>query len=121
MRISGGDALATLPRRLVEHYQELLRAYVIMGSGNLTQEMGQLAEVLAASTVSAQQAMLLHLSVLEEMVVSLGNRSARHVMNRADMLVLELMVNLAERYREQYLLQIHPPHQQWLPGFLSAA
>ena len=121
---SGGDALATLPslpRWLVEHYQELLRAYVIMGSGNLTQEMGQLAEVLAASTVSAQQAMLLHLSVLEEMVVSLGNRSARHVMNRADMLVLELMVNLAERYREQYLLQIHPPHQQWLPGFLSAA
>ena len=111
----------SLPRQLVEHYQELLRAYVIMGSGNLTQEMGQLAEVLAASKVSARQAMLLHLSVLEEMVISLGTRSARHVMNRADMLVLELMVNLAERYREQYLLQIHPPHQQWLPGFLAAS
>ena len=114
------ESTPTLPRQLVEHYQELLRAYVIMGSGNLAPEMSQLAEVLAASKVSARQAMLLHLSVLEEMVVSLGNRSARHVMNRADMLVLELMGKLAERYRGQYLLQIHPPHQQWLPGFLGA-
>ncbi len=92
---------APLPESLKSHYRELLRAYVIMGSGNLTHEMGALAQLLVASGVSAQQTMLLHLQVLEEMIRGLGSRSARHVMTRADLLALEVMVNLAEGYRQR--------------------
>ena len=86
---------------LVAHYRELLRTYVVMGTGNLTAEMERLAGVLVAAGVTAQQAMELHLCVLEEMVEGLGTRSARHVMNRADLLALEVMMHLAEGYRQR--------------------
>lgn len=90
---------ALLPPPLLTHYRELLRAYVIMGSGNLTDEMAQLSELLVAAGVSARQAMRMHLDVLEEMVSSLGSRSARHVIARADLLALEIMVHMAEGFR----------------------
>jgi DNA-binding response OmpR family regulator len=110
-----------LPRSLAEslsgRYRELLRTYVIMGSGNLAEEMRQLVELLASSQVTANQAVLLHLDVLDEMIQSLGHRSARHVMNRADMLILEMMVGLVEGYRTRLWEQLHPPQQQLLPGF----
>lgn len=106
-----------LPQPLVSHYRELLRTYVIMGSGNLSDEMDRLAELLASGGVTAQQTLLLHLQVLEEMIGGLGNRSARHVMNRADLLILEVMINLAEGYRKRLFNRVHPPRQQLLPGF----
>ncbi|MDP7305405.1 MAG: response regulator, partial [Pirellulaceae bacterium] len=110
-----------LPKPLAEslsgRYRELLRTYVIMGSGNLAEEMRQLVELLASSQVTAHQAVLLHLDVLGEMIEGLGHRSARHVMNRADILVLEMMVCLVEGYRTRLWEQLHPPQQQQLPGF----
>ena len=114
----GNSAIqATLPSALLTHYRELLRAYVIMGSGNLTAEMGQLAELLVNSGISARQAMRMHLDVLEEMVRSLGSRSARHVIARADLLALEIMVHMAEGFRRLLDDRHHPPRQMPLPGF----
>ena len=107
----------SLPEALIDHYRELLRAYVIMGSGNLSAEMKSLAELLVSANVTPQQAMLLHLFVLEEMLSGLGSRSARHVMTRADLLILEVMINLTEGYRDCFLDSIYPPQQQLLPGF----
>jgi len=106
-----------LPDSLVNHYRGLLRAYVIMGTGNLGDEMRPLAEMFAGAGVTARQVMQLHLNVLEQLLRGLGNRSARHVMNRADLLVLELMVHLADSYRHQYLHRSKPLHQLNLPGF----
>jgi len=106
-----------LPDRLITHYRELLRAYVVMGAGNLVDEMTSLATLLADAGVSAQRTMQLHVRVLEELIGSLGNRSARHVMNRADLLVLEVMAHLADGYRRRYHDQSHPPQQLDLPGF----
>ncbi len=106
-----------LPDRLITHYRELLRAYVVMGAGNLADEMTSLATLLADAGVSAQRTMQLHLRVLEELIGSLGNRSARHVMNRADLLVLEVMAHLADGYRRRYHDENHPPRQLDLPGF----
>lgn len=106
-----------VPAELTCHYRELLRAYVIMGSGNMAEEMNRLAELLASAAITAQQAMLLHLQVLEELIAGLGSRSARHVMNRADMLILEVMIHLAEQYRSCYLRRVYPPRQLSLPGF----
>jgi DNA-binding response OmpR family regulator len=113
--------LVRLPENLITHYRELLRAYVIMGSGNLTSDMQELADLLVTSGITPHQSMLLHLQVLEELVRGLGSRSARHVMTRADLLVLEIMVHLAEGYRIRYLERIHPPRQLALPGFDPAA
>lgn len=106
-----------LPEALVANYRDVLRAYVVMGVGNLTEEMSKLAELLAASSVSASRAVQLHLDVLEQLVQGLGSRSARHVMNRADLLVLELMIHLADGYRRRYRDVEHPPAQMMLPGF----
>lgn len=106
-----------LPPELIQHYRELLRTYVIMGSGNLAAEMNRLAALLTTSGVSARQTMQLHLHVLEELVRGLGTRSTRHVMTRADLLALEVMVHLAEAYRERYYERTHPPAQRMLPGF----
>jgi hypothetical protein len=106
-----------LPAELTEHYRELLRTYVIMGSGNLSAELKRLAELLVAAGITARQTVQLHLHVLEELVHGLGSRSTRHVMNRADLLALELMLHLADGYRQRYQERIHPAVQQHLPGF----
>lgn len=104
-----------LPASLVGHYRELLRTYVIMGVGNLSGEMARLAEMLANAEVSAQRALQLHVAVLEELVQGLGTRSARHVMNRADLLALEVMGHLADGYRARLHEGRHPLVQQILP------
>jgi DNA-binding response OmpR family regulator len=106
-----------LPTPLIEHYRELLRAYVIMGSGTLNGEMARLAELLATAGVTPRQTMQLHLHVLEELVHGLGARSSRHVITRADLLILEIMLHLGEGYRQRYQERLHPPRQQMLPGF----
>jgi CheY-like chemotaxis protein len=117
LRDRAQSAMEALPAQLVSHYREMLRAYIIMGAGNLTEEMASLASLLATAGVTSRQAMQLHLQVLEEIVHGLGNRSARHVMNRADLLVLEVMIHLAEGYRRQYLQIARPALQLTLPGF----
>lgn len=113
--------LVLLPDNLVAHYRELLRAYVIMGSGNLAGDMQELSELLVTSGITPQQTMLLHLQVLEELIRGLGSRSARHVMTRADLLVLEIMIHLAEGYRGRLLDCLRPPRQLCLPGFDASA
>ena len=112
-----GRTDCTLPDQLVNHYREMLRAYVIMGAGNLSDEMNTLADLLADAGVSAQRTMQLHVHVLEELIRGLGSRSARHVMNRADLLVLEVMAHLADGYRGRYHKRVNPPRQLILPGF----
>ena len=91
----------TLPPQLESHYRELLRTYVMMGTGNLATEMRALAQLLAAAGVSAAQTLELHIQVLESVLKGLGNRSARHVMNRADLLALEIGAHLCEVYRHR--------------------
>ena len=57
-----------LPVELTAHYRELLRIYVMMGSGNLGDELRRLARLLVAAGVSVRQAARLHLSVVAEMI-----------------------------------------------------
>ncbi len=106
-----------LPVELIDHYRELLRTYVIMGSGNLADELGQLGEMLTSAGVDAGKTMQMHVHVLEELVHGLGARSTRHVMTRADLLVLEIMIHLAEGYRKRYQERRCGEEQRWLPGF----
>jgi DNA-binding response OmpR family regulator len=106
-----------LPAELICHYRELLRTYVIMGSGNLGGELKQLAELLGVAGLSTRQTLQLHLRVLEELIHGLGSRSTRHVMNRADLLAIEVLLHVGDSYRRRYQERIHPPMQKRLPGF----
>ena len=67
-----------------------------MGAGSLTDELVALAGVLAQAGFSPHQALEMHLAVLDEEVQSLGSRSAGHVMSRADLLALELVLQLSD-------------------------
>jgi hypothetical protein len=92
-----------LPAEINSYYQELLRTYVIMGSGSLAMEIAKLAELLAVAGCGPREALSLHLEHVETLVGGLGNRSTRHVLARADLLALELMIHLGESYRRRSL------------------
>ena len=92
-----------------------------MGSGSLREEAAALGEMLSTAGLSSRQAMRMHLQVLGEMVQGLGSRSARHVMTRADLLAMEMLLHLSEGYRRRYRERKMPARQLVLPGFQSAA
>ncbi len=92
-----------LPAALKDHYRELLRTHVIMGSGNLLRETAELAAALVKANVSPGQALLLHADALAELIRSLGNRSGRQVMTRADLMALELLLHMTSGYRRKRL------------------
>lgn len=92
---------AALPDEINGYYHELLRTYVIMGSGNLSGEIAKLAELLAVAGCGPREVLTLHLERVETLVRGLGNRSTRHIMARADLLALELMIHLGESYRRR--------------------
>ena len=110
------DSITGIPPLLATHYRELLRTYVIMGSGNLGPELHQLAELFAQAALGPFHVLHIHIHVVEEMIRGLGTRSARHVMNRADLLVLETVIHLAEAYRRRCLRRQASPQQLYLPG-----
>lgn len=80
-------------------YEGLLRAYVIMGSGNLADDIVSLVGRFATAGLFARDVMRLHVHAVEGLLASLGKRGARHAMTRADLLILEVMMHLAESYR----------------------
>ena len=92
-----------LPPEVSEYYQELLRTYVIMGSGSLGAEFAKLADLLVLAGLGTAETLELHLERVEQLVSGLGSRSTRHVMSRADLMALELMVHLGQRYRLKFL------------------
>lgn len=93
--------VAPLPAELVDEYRDLLRSYVIMGSGRMPVELARLAGLLAKHRFSAARTLELHLHALEGLVRGLGNRGSRHVLTRADLLILEVMIDLCEAYRDE--------------------
>jgi hypothetical protein len=100
---SGGGERVRLTAEFDDYYQELLRTYVIMGSGNLVAEITRLADLLSRAGLGPRDVLDLHLARVERLVRGLGNRSTRHVMARADLLALELMIHLGECYQQQLL------------------
>lgn len=94
-----------IPEKIKTYYHELLRTYVIMGSGSLGGEIAQLASVLAEVGLSPRDTLSLHLEQVEHLVSGLGNRSSRHVMSRADLLALELVIHIGECYQQAASLQ----------------
>jgi hypothetical protein len=90
-----------LPEQVITYYQELLRTYVMMGSGSLTDEIRKLAQLFVMAGVSPRAVLRVHLERVEGLIRGLGSRSSRHVMVRADILAMELMIQVGECYREK--------------------
>ncbi|REJ91587.1 MAG: hypothetical protein DWQ34_13470 [Planctomycetota bacterium] len=90
-----------LPGQVAEFYQELLRTTVMMGSGNLSEEIRKLAQLLVVAGVGPRTALRIHLEQVEALLKGLGSRSSRHVMIRADVLAMELTLQLGECYRRK--------------------
>ncbi len=99
-----GPARRSLPPEINSYYHELLRTYVIMGSGNISGEIAKLAELLSVAGCGPREVLALHLERVESLVLGLGNRSTRHIMSRADLLALELMIHLGESYRRRVVV-----------------
>jgi hypothetical protein len=95
------DELGRLPAEVVAVYQDLLRSYVMMGSGGLAGEIRKLAQLLVLAGISPASALHVHLERVEELIRGLGSRSSRHVMSRADLLAMELMIEIGECYRQK--------------------
>lgn len=90
-----------VPSEVKDYYHELLRTYVIMGSGSLKDEIHQIAELLAGAKLTPRQVLEFHIECVESIVKGLGNRSSRHVLARADLLALEMMIHLGECYQKK--------------------
>ena len=95
------EELNKLPAEVVAIYQDLLRSYVMMGSGSLAGEIRKLAQLLVVAGLSPTAALHVHLERVEELIRGLGTRSSRHVMSRADLLAMELMIEIGECYRQK--------------------
>ncbi len=80
-------------------YEQTLRSFVIMGAGRLENEISQLAAEMKKRGDTPRDLLATHLSCVEKMVESLGCRSSRHVVQKADQMLIEMMLHLAENYR----------------------
>ncbi len=97
---SGSQAVPwTPPERLVGHYSELLKTSVVMGWGHMGDEVSHFSQVLTSAGVSGNQFVQLHVIAVESLVAELGSRGAKHVLNRADLLAMEVLLHLCESYR----------------------
>lgn len=92
-----------LPEELKNLYAELLKTYIIMGTGSLTRELSVLAEKMSHCGIRASQTMAMHVEIVARLVQELGGRSTRHIMARADLLIIELFVHLSEKYQYQVI------------------
>lgn len=99
---ASGDPWPAPEAAWLSRYRDLLRTYVVMGSGNLADELCDFAQFLLRSQVTAEETLRGHIQILHETVQELGARSARHVMNRGALLVLEVLLHLADGYRRDY-------------------
>jgi DNA-binding NarL/FixJ family response regulator len=83
---------------LQAQYHQLLRLYVVMGAGNLSDEVAHWSSLLAGAGVSVAEFFRLHLECVAQLKQALGNRGSRHCDRRADLLLIELLAHLARHH-----------------------
>lgn len=98
-RVSSANASLGIPTEVDPQYEQTLRSFVIMGSGRLESELSQLVESMQSRGCTPQDLLAMHLGCVEKLIEGLGQRSSRHVVQRSDQMLLEMMVHLAENYR----------------------
>lgn len=84
-----------------QRYSELLRAAIITGSGHLREELERIVDSLRQQRMASPAVLQLHLETVEALLQGLGSHAARHVIERADLLALELLALLGEDRAER--------------------
>ncbi len=95
----------TAPKEFIQWYKDILKTYVIMGVGSLPKEVLSLVQVLVENNISAPEVIEVHLKALDGLIEKNGGRSTRHLMARADQLLVEFLTHLSEYYRLNYQVQ----------------
>ncbi len=90
----------SIPERVRDYYLELLRTYVIMGTGNLSADLAHLSQGLAQAGVTLPEAFDLHLDCLARLIEGLGLQSLRHIVSRANLLSVEFLLNMSRHHAD---------------------
>jgi hypothetical protein len=85
-----------------EAYTQRVRSALVAGAPR-SDELGRLADSLAAEGTSGPRLLEIHLRAVEGVVEGLEPRAAQAVREEADRLLFEAVVHLAEAYRRRYL------------------
>lgn len=86
------DAPARPPEWLVRKFLELLRAYVVSLAVDWNDELAQLVDGLRRSHVSLCEALMAHSLATEQLLLGMGRRPGRRVLDRSQMLAYALVV-----------------------------
>lgn len=92
------------PEWLIEYFGELLRVYVVSGFGNHQDEVRQLLDRLDCCEVTLAEALMAHSIAVEQLVQSRRGRSAKHILGRANLVALELLMQREARVPQEALL-----------------
>lgn len=83
-----------------QKYDQILKQVVISGLSGSQQILLSLLNELEFRGVEPRDLLSLHLQTLEKLLAGAGEKSSRHILQRADQLLVEVMVSLAETYRQ---------------------
>lgn len=93
--------------RLQPYYRELLQVFVLDDITAWKPLIAELVESLTSADVTASQAIKLHFHATQELVDGRGGQSAKHLLNRANLLAVELVSRLSDAYqvRSRYIMR----------------
>jgi hypothetical protein len=91
------DRLTTSPSDGRQSGRELLQAYLVMGQGQMADEVQRLAARIQSRGESLPAALLALAEAMHELVQDRGTRSARHVIDRGNLLMFDLVIAWASR------------------------
>lgn len=100
-RSAGTPPVPAASERLCAAYEDLLRTGIACGSANGSEELERMLHQMQRSGLSPSRALALHLATVEKLLDGLTGSTARHVLERADLLALELLARLGDRHRSQ--------------------
>lgn len=83
---------------LRNEYLKLLRQSVVQGTAA---SWNDLLPLIVDAGMNSGDILALHLTAVESLQVGVGEKSARHILQRAEQFLLETMVQLAETYRQR--------------------
>ncbi len=96
-----GSPQGSLPPELPRIYFELLRSHVMTGTTSFAAEISKLARTFALAHLTPRQVLQLHVDQVELLIKGIGQRSARHIIDRANVLCLELLLLLCECFEQE--------------------
>ena len=83
---------ARLGNDVLDGYRDLLKTYVIMSTGTVVNEVKDFCHIFQQVALEPVEVVALHRLVLEEILDQLGVKSLRHVMDRANLLLVQLLI-----------------------------